>query len=95
MLDTFRGGYTKALLDVKDIIQDRSEWLVHRNIMTKKAIKFVGNLIDAIIAGKDDVMAYGSMGVAVVQMPEGKLSVHKDKAYIRHADGTHTPCEEE
>lgn len=77
MLDTFRGGYTKALLDVKDMIQDRSDVIVWRKQMTKKSIKFVGQLIDAMVADRDTVMKYGSAGIELMRWPDGTLFIRE------------------
>lgn len=79
MLDTYRGGYTKALLDVKDVIQDRAEVIVWKRRMTKKAIKFVGELIDAMIADEDTVMKYGSAGIELMERPDGTLFIQEKK----------------
>lgn len=79
MLDTYRGGYTKALLDVKDMIQDRSDVIVWRKQMTKKSIKFVCNLIDAMIAGKESLMKYGSASVELIALTDGSLKIREPK----------------
>ena len=79
ILDTYQGGYTKALLDVKDMIQDRSDVIVWRKQMTKKSIKFVGQLIDAMVAGKDSVMKYGSAGVELIALTDGSLKIREPK----------------
>lgn len=76
MQDTYRGGYLKALLDIKHIIEDRSEGLVWRRVLTKKAIRFVCDLIQAVIDERDLVMRYGSEGVTVMRHPEdGKITI--------------------
>lgn len=76
MLDTYRGGYLKALLDIKNIIEDRSDGLVWGRMMTKKAIRFVGDLIQAVIDKRDLVMQYGSEGITVMRCPEdGKITI--------------------
>lgn len=79
MIDNYRGGYTKALLDVKEIIQDRSGGLVFRRILTKKAIRFIASLIDAMIANKDIVMEYGSAGAELIQRPDGTFLIQQRK----------------
>lgn len=76
MQDTYRGGYLKALLDIKHLIEDRSEELVWRRVLTKKAIRFVCGLIQAVIDERDLVMRYGSEGVTVMHRPEdGKITI--------------------
>ena len=76
MLDTYRGGYLKALLDIKNIIEDRSDGLVWRRVLTKKAIRFVCDLIQAVIDKRDLVMQYGSEGITVMRCPEdGKITI--------------------
>lgn len=78
MLDTYRGGYLKALLDVKDMIADRSEIFVWRRRLTKKAIACILRLLDAMIEGRDSLMEYGSAGVTLIEKPDGSLSILKE-----------------
>lgn len=76
MLDTYRGGYLKALLDIKNIIEDRSDGLVWGRMLTKKAIRFVCDLIQAVVDKRDLVMQYGSEGITVILCPkDGKITI--------------------
>ena len=73
MLDTYRGGYTKALLDVKEILEKRSNILSHRKLISKKDIRFVSSVINAMISQKDLLMTYGSAGVDMIQQTDGSI----------------------
>lgn len=73
MLDSYRGGYTKALLDVKEILEERSDVLSHRKLISKKDIRFVSSVINAMILQKDLLMTYGSAGVDMIQQTDGSI----------------------
>ena len=69
MLDSYRGGYTKALLDVKEILEERSDVL----LISKKDIRFVSSVINAMILQKDLLMTYGSAGVDMIRQTDGSI----------------------
>lgn len=72
MLDTYRGGYTKALLDVKEILENHSESLAYRKVLTKKSIKNLSAIIDGMIEYKDVLMKWGDHADCL-RTPEGKF----------------------
>lgn len=72
MLDTYRGGYTKALLDVKELLNSRSERLAYSKILTKKGIKNISAIIDGMIEHKDVLMKWGEHADCIMT-PEGKF----------------------
>lgn len=77
MLDTYRGGYVKALLDARDMINDRSDVLRWKKLLTKKGAVFITRLLDAMIQDCDTVMKYGSAGVNLMHRPDGSLFIRE------------------
>ena len=75
MIDSFRGGYLKALIDVKDMFVGRDEQLSYRKILTKKSVKNITSVLDAMIAGRDDLMRFGSHGCDLFQRPDGTFLI--------------------
>ena len=75
MLDTYRGGYLKALLDVKEFFENRSEYLSWKKCISKKHIKFLCAVIDAMIDQRDLLMTYGSSGIDAFQKPDGSIQI--------------------
>lgn len=72
MLDTYRGGYTKALLDVKEFFEQYSESLAYRKVVTKKGIKNLSAIIDGMIEYRDVLMKWGEHADCIMT-PEGKF----------------------
>lgn len=72
MLDTYRGGYTKALLDVKELLNSHSERLAYSKVLTKKGIKNLSAIIDGMIEYKDVMMKWGE-DADFIMTPEGKF----------------------
>lgn len=72
MLDTYRGGYIKALLDVKELLNSRSEGLACSKVLTKKGIKNLSAIIDGMIEYKDVLMKWGKHA-DFIMTPEGKF----------------------
>ena len=79
MLDTYRGGYTKALLDVKEFFDGRSESLSFAKCISKKHIRFLCAVIDAMLKEKDLLMTYGPSGIDAVQKPDGSIIIKEKK----------------
>ena len=75
MLDTYRGGYLKALLDVKEFFESRTESLKFHKCISKKHVKFLCTVIDAMIDQRDLMMTYGPSGVDAFQAPDGKFII--------------------
>ena len=79
MLDTYRGGYIKALLDVRDMITDRKDSLSYRKVLTKKAVDNVSAIVSAMIDGRDALMRFGPNGCDLIQRPDGTFLVKEER----------------
>lgn len=72
MQDTYRGGYLKALLDIKEFLNSRSERFAYSKVLTKKGIKNLSAIIDGMIEYKDVLMKWGEHADCIMT-PEGKF----------------------
>ena len=79
MIDNYRGGYLKALIDFKELLTERDELLSHYKILTKKSVKTLSSILDAAIAGRDDLMRFGPQGCDLIQRPDGTFLVKERK----------------
>lgn len=71
MIDNFRSGYTKALLDIKDYFEYHSESLKHNKAYNSKVIP---TLINSLIENRDEMMRIGGKNL--------ELILTKDKKFI-------------
>lgn len=71
MIDNFRSGYTKALLDIKDYFEYHSESLKHNKVYNSKVIP---TLINSLIENRDEMMRIGGKNL--------ELILTKDKKFI-------------
>ena len=79
MQDTYRGGYLKALLDVRDMFSSRSEALSFGKCITKKDLRFVDEMMAAMITARELIMTYGSAGVEVYRQADGTMKIVERK----------------
>ena len=73
MMDTYRGGYTKALLDVMDFFEGRSESLSHERLISRKGVSFILEVCQAMLRQKDLLMDYGPNHLEAVRRHDGKI----------------------
>lgn len=76
MLETYRGGYTQALLDVKEFFEAYSDHLSHGRYMSKKDIRFASSVLDAMIFSRDSLMEYGLKLMDVTIRPDKSVWIH-------------------
>ena len=69
MIDNYRSGYTKALLDLKGWIENHSDIMKYSKMFNQKKII---SLIQGFIDNRDLVIKYGDMTELVITK-EGKI----------------------
>lgn len=70
MLDSYRQGYLKALMDVKDYLDYHSESLKHNRAFNSKKIPL---LCQAFIDYHEVMMTYGGSELELILTKEGKV----------------------
>lgn len=56
MLESYRGGYLKALLDIQTILRTHRDSFSWARLLPKKSNDMVYNLIDHLIKRRDELM---------------------------------------
>lgn len=80
MIETYTGGYLKALLDVRSFFEGHSEALKLNRLYNQKGVM---QLLDALIDNRGELMATGD--VKLRYNPKTKEIVHDQGSRLRKA----------
>ena len=75
MMDTFNGGYTKALLDVQHFFESYSEALSHNKLYNRNGIEAI---LKCLIDNREELRETGNLSGIIVR--NGKKSTVIEKA---------------
>lgn len=75
MTDTYHGGYTKALLDVRDFFEGFEEAFAFHKVLSRKANKQVQSILTSMLNNRNEMMKWGGAHMALLIDKNGNAGI--------------------
>lgn len=77
MMDTFNGGYTKALLDVQHFFESYSDSLSYNKLYNRKGVEAI---LKCLLDNREELRETGSLSGIIVRKDKKSVIVEKADA---------------